>query len=477
MNLDLPSAEFDAALARACDVLRGIYGSGEPARVFPLQPASELRAQFEETLPLDPVPLTHLIDQFEQQILPASVATWHPRFLAYLMAGANQAGVIGDWLGTALNQNAAKFQTGPAATILERLVVTWIAQFIGFSADAGGTIVSGGTVANLTALATLRHVYFPGWEREGAPRNARPTLYVSTEGHASIERSVALLGFGSRYLRRVPVRSDFTLDIGALRLMLSADRARGFRPICVIGNAGTTNTGAVDPLQELADLCQEHELWFHVDGAYGAPAAETSRARATLRGMDRADSIALDPHKWLFVPFDAGCCLVRDPKLLRATFAVVQAAYVASDRDQKSRDDLMHDGFELSRGMRALKIWMTFKAHGANRLRQAIEDSMVVMTRLGNLVEESEDFELLAPVMLSVVCFRYRPAGLLEARLDGLNRALLDAVERDGRTLITGTILNGCVALRAGCVNHRTEERHVEDILKILRELAVQVHE
>ena len=260
------------------------------------------------------------------------------------------------------------------------------------------------------------------------------TVYASQEGHASLEKSMVLLGMGRHQLRRIPVADDFTIDLQALEKRITEDREQGHHPICVVGNAGTTNTGAVDPLNALADVCRTQELWFHVDAAYGGPAATTEAAGELFRGLERADSVVVNPHKWLFVPAEAACILVRDPEALRDTFKIA-AEYFREEDDARWEGplDFKDYGPQLSKSFRALKVWMTFKAYGARKLRAAIESNIEIMRYLADQIDESDDFVRLAPVPLSIVCFQYRTPmrpSRESAILDDLNNRLLEALEK-----------------------------------------------
>src|SRR5262249_29832421 len=294
---------------------------------------------------------------------------------------------------------------------------------------------------------------------------------------ASLEKNMALLGMGRHQLRKIPVIEDFTIDLDLLEQQVIADRANGSQPICVVGNAGTTNTGAVDPLEALADFCQTHDLWFHVDAPDGGPAARTEAAAHVFRGLARADSVVVNPHKWLYVPAEAACILVRDPAALRDTFRIA-ADYLREERDSEydGRLDFKDYGPQLSRGFRALKVWMTFKAYGAKRLRAAINSNIEVMRHLADRIDDSPDFVRLAPVPLSVVCFRYRTSDTSIQRdqelLDRLNSQLSDELEKDGRVFLSTTKINGRTALRACSVNHRLRGEDVDFLLDVIREVA-----
>jgi glutamate/tyrosine decarboxylase-like PLP-dependent enzyme len=315
-----------------------------------------------------------------------------------------------------------------------------------------------------------------GWNvlEEGLSGGPSLTVYTSQQGHTSLDKAVALMGLGRAQLRRVPLGSDLTIDLAALEKRVEEDRVNGYKPICVVGNAGDHTFGMVDPLADLASFCEATDMWFHVDAVWGGPAASTQLAGAMFAGLDRGDSIALDGHKWLYVPFDVGCILVRDPARLHEAFNFTPA-YLRSSSDKDGRFEPMEYIFQLSRSARALKVWMTFLAYGSNRLRSAIEHNIVTMRYMGELIEKAGDFELLAPVPLSAACFRYRPAGLGEQQLAALNHELPTTIERDGRVFLTGTTIRGLPALRACTVNHRTTKDDVAFVLEVVRELGSQL--
>jgi aromatic-L-amino-acid/L-tryptophan decarboxylase len=287
---------------------------------------------------------------------------------------------------------------------------------------------------------------------------------------------MVLLGMGRNQLRKIAVLNDLTIDLKALEKQVAEDRKSGYRPICVVGNAGTTNTGAVDPLDALAEFCQKQELWFHVDAAYGGPAARTEAAGRLFQGLDRADSVVVNPHKWLYVPAEAACILVREPRALRDTFQVV-ADYLREESEAGGDGLLDFKDYspQLHRNFRALKVWMTFKAYGARRLRAAIESNIEIMRYLAERIDQSHDFVRIAPVPLSVVCFQYRTPDLAihgnQKYLDELNHQLAEALEKDGRVFLSGTKIHGKRVLRACSVNHRLRRADVDLLLDVIREV------
>ncbi len=480
MNLDFQPEQLREMLYRASDIVVKLYSDADDKKIFHGKSPSEVRALFEEPFPNEPGEILELLDKVEKDVLGAATLNMNPRFLAYVMSGPNHVSILAELLSAALNQNCAKWHLSASASEIEQQVIRWIAQFIEYSPEAGGVLVSGGSSANMTCLAVARKVKAPfDVAAQGLKAGPPLTVYVSEEGHSCLDKSLDLLGIGKNQLRKIPVKEDFTIDMEKLEERILLDKSEGFYPLCVIGNGGTVNTGAVDPLDLLADVCSKYDIWFHVDAAYGGPAAATTIARHLFKGIDHADSIALDPHKWLYVPFETGCVLVRNRQHLRDTFSILPD-YLRLDMDKSERFDFMEYSFQLSRNFKALKVWMTFKTYGAEMLRASIEDNIKTIRYLADLIDQSPDFERLSPVPLSAVCFRYMTGDLRyhreEKYLSLLNRKLLEAVERDGRTFITGTLIRGKTTLRACCVNHRTRPRDVEYLLEVLRELGLDIH-
>lgn len=478
MDLDFSPEQLRQALYRPADLVVDLYRDLDERPVFPGGSPAEIGARFDEPLPRDGTDFGELLDAVAQDVVGNATLHISPRFLAYVSSTGTHAGIAAEMLAAALNQNCSKWHSAPSAIEMELRVIRWLAEFIGYPADTGGALVSGGSMANLTCLAVARKAKAPfDVASEGAGGGPRLTVYASAETHAFLEKSMDLMGLGKNQARKVPVGDDFRVDVAAMRAQILADRAAGFFPICIIGNGGTINTGAVDPLEALADLAAEQGLWFHVDAAYGGPAAGTELVGDMFKGLERADSVALDPHKWLFAPYEVGCALVRRRDLLRDTYSLLPA-YLRTDVDKTERTNMIEYNWQLSRAFNALKVWMNFKLYGADRLRAVIEDNIRLMRRLGELIEASDDFELLAPVPLSAVCFRYlgaqpRLAGG-EAYLTALNERLLEAIEADGRYFITATHLGDSTVLRACCVNHRTDIEDIDGLLPVLRELGAR---
>lgn len=478
LSLDGDLQAFRNNLTQTSEVVLRLYERLDQTRITPAKTRAQIASLFDEPLPEEPQPMESILNEVERKILANSTLYLSPRFFGYINSGGNQASILAELLASAVNQILSLWHFSPAASEVERRVIQWIAQFIGYPAQAGGCLLSGGSAGNLVGLAVARKQKAP-FDADSLGMRGGPLLsvYASQEVHASVDKAMTILGMGSDQLRKIAVRDDFTIDLEALERQVTEDRTSGYRPICVVGVAGTTNTGAIDPLDRLAEFCRAQGLWFHVDAAYGGPAASTKVAGELFRGLEQADSIVVNPHKWLYVPAEAACVLVREPAALRHTFQVA-ADYLkeGNDRGDDSPFDYKDYGPQLSRNFRALKVWMTFKAYGATKLRAAIESNIEIMRYLANRIDESQDFVRLAPVPLSVVCFQYRTTDSFrhtdQQYLDDLNNRMLDALEKDGRLFLSGTTIHGKRALRACSVNHRLRREDVDFLLDVIRQVA-----
>lgn len=471
MSLDFEPERFRRLLAQASEQVLSLYESLPHRRINHASSPRTVAEPFSGTLPDAGQAPEEVLQRFVPFIFEHSTLNISPRFFAYVMSGGSQVGILAELLCAALNVNNGKWHIASAAAEVERTAVRWLGEFIGYRSGAGGALVSGGSEANLYCLRVARDTQAPGVREHGLAGSRALTLYASTETHSCVTKSVEMLGLGSENLRRVPVDAGFRVDVGRLEEEVRGDLDAGRRPFCIIGNAGTVNSGAVDDLEALAGVAERYGLWFHVDGAYGAAAARVEAVRELFRGMERADSVALDPHKWLQVPFDAGCALVRDWSSIRDVFSY-SAAYLQARGDSAERWDWMGHTFQLSRAFRALKVWMQLQVYGRHRLQAVIEDNIALMRQLGAEVDAASDFELLAPVALSILCFRYVPTRggpWNDEALDRLNALLLEECERRGRFFLTGTRLRGRTALRACLVNHRATAAETRGLLAHLR--------
>ncbi len=477
VNLDFDLQRFRRLLGQSTEQVLSLHASLGERKVTHASRPQWIADKFSGPLPSEGQEPEEVLAEYLPFIFEHSTLNISPRFFAYVMSGGSQIGVLAELLCAALNVNHAKWHLASAAADVERAAIRWLSEFIGYRAEAGGALVSGGSEANLYCLRVARDEKVPGIREDGCPGERPLTLYASTETHSCVTKSVEMLGIGSRNLRRIPVDASFRIDRVKLEERILQDLEAGLRPFCVVGNAGTVNTGAVDDLDGLAEVAAKYGLWFHVDGAYGAAASMVDLTRELFRGLERADSIALDPHKWLQVPFEAGCALVKDWSALRRSFSYT-TAYLQAKSDSAEKWDWMGYTFQLSRSFRALKVWMQFQVYGSQRLKAVIQDNIVLMHRLASELSQAPDFEVLAPAPLSIVCFRYVPQGegpWSEDALDALNDRILQECERRGTFFVTGTKLHGRTALRACLVNHRTTEAETRGLLAHLRALGEEL--
>lgn len=430
-------------------------------------------ALFDEPPPLEGQPIEKTLAFVREHILPFPMGNSHPRFYGFINATADPVGVAADYMAATMNPNC--WGGDHAAIHVEHRVVAWLAELLGYPRTAEGILVSGGSMANFTALAAARRAMAPGNVREdGLAGEGRPRLavYASDQVHHCVDKAVDLLGIGTNNLRKIETDESFRIRMDRLAEAVEEDRRTGRTPAIVVGNAGTVNTGAIDPLEELADFCRRESLWFHVDGAYGAMARLSPELAPLFAGMERADSVAADPHKWLYVPYEAGATLVREPGRLAAAFRKFPE-YLASDPESPFPGPawFAERGVELSRGFKALKVWMGMKTHGVRGYARAIENDVALARFLAREVDRRPDFERLAPTVLSIVNFRYRPEGRppSDEALDRVNRKIVNRLVGDGSFFLAPTILKGRTALRVCIVNFRTRE---EDLTALLDEAA-----
>jgi aromatic-L-amino-acid decarboxylase len=386
------------------------------------------------------------------------------RFFGYVLGSGEPVGTVADLLASVLNQNVTAWRSSPAAVTIERTVVDWLAQAIG-CAGFRGSLTGGGSSANLMGLAMAREAKTPANERGlGGAQKGVAAIYASEEIHMSIPKSIALLGMGKQNLRLIPTDDNFRLVPSELDRAIQRDKAEGKAPIAVIASAGTVNTGAIDPLPEIAAIAQRNNMWLHVDGAYGALAAVAAPGK--FAGLDLADSLSLDPHKWLYQSLDCGCLLYRDASAAQTAFAHTGDYAKALSADPVEGFAFFEESVELSRRFRALRLWLSLRYHGFQAFRAAIQKDLHLTQRLAASVAKQLRLELLAPVELSVVCFRYRGTGSLPGtQLNRLNAAILKRVVQRGRVYLSNATLRGKFCLRACIVNHRTTEADVDAVI------------
>ena len=467
-----------AAVDLVADYLAGLGA----APVFrPMSPA-ERTTLMHEPLEATGVAPERMLERVRTAVLPHAMGNGHPRFFGWVNSPPAPVGVVADFLAAAMDPSCAGGDH--AAVYVERAAVRWLMELIGFPADGSmGLLVSGGSAATLVALAAARHraAREDGWNvRAEGLQGARPMLrlYVSPDGHSCIQKAAEILGLGTRAIHTVASDERNRMDVASLRAAVAADRAAGHRPFCVAASAGTVGTGAIDPLGEIADLCAAERLWLHVDGAYGAVGAVLESHRARYAGLERADSVALDPHKWLAVPVECGAVLVRDGRLLRETFSLVpDYLRTEADRGFGGLPWYSEYGIQQTRGFRALKLWMTLKHLGRDGVRDMVARHLALARHLAGLVDAAPDLERLGDVELSIVCFRYVPAALTgdDRALDALNKRVMEEAQASGVAFLTQTTLRGRFALRACILHYATTESDLAALIETVRTLGARL--
>ncbi|MBD3222923.1 aminotransferase class I/II-fold pyridoxal phosphate-dependent enzyme [bacterium] len=489
------------------DYFKGLEGR----RVYgPVSPMG-LDDLFAEDLPEEESNLQELVQEVRAKVFPNTMAIGSRRYFGMMNPAPLPVSVLADTLASAMNQNAASWRHAPAGTAIEKRVIRWLCDLFGMPETSFGTLVDGGSLANITGLklainrALGRHLSQLDNVEPPGPEMAELTFYVSDQGHYSFTKAVDLLGLGRNQLRKLPTDELYRIDLERLERALAEDRAAGLRPCCIIGIAGTTNTGSIDKLERLADIAERHGCWYHVDAAYGGAVVLSERYGPMLRGIERADSITVDPHKWFYMPFSAGGILVREGDFLRQSFLVhpeyyMQKVQAGEDGEAVESDEFGHRiigdprGFHLgdkvnffqygvagSRRFNALKIWMSLKLVGRAQFARWIENDIYLARVLAALLRREPDFRLLGPNTLGVCNFRWEPRNpdgdlrFNDEQNDQLNRMLQEQVERDGDAWFSYTVLRGQVALRANVENRRIHREHVERLVRVIRATADRI--
>ena len=423
-----------------------------------------LEARLRGALPEHGANALEVLDQLQRDVFSNIMHTDHPRFFAFVPSPSNFVSVMADALAAGFNVFAGTWLEASGPTQIELVTIDWLREACGLPDAAGGLFVSGGSMANMTGLAVARHVKLGG-HTEGA------VVYFSDQTHSSVERGLRVLGFQDHQMRKIESDDRFCLDISALERKVEADHAAGRVPFCVVANAGTTNTGAIDPLPALADYCRREELWLHVDGAYGAAAVFCERGQALLDGLGHVDSLSLDPHKWLFQPYEIGCVLVREERWLKEAFHILPE-YLEDIEGQEGEVNFCDRGIQLTRGFRALKLWMSLQVFGRSAFREAVSRGFEMAEVAEAAVRELSNWEVVTPAQMGIVTFRCIPVGLSPENLNGLNRELVEQMIADGFAMISSTVLRGQTVLRMCTINPRTTEANVRETIKRLDDIS-----
>jgi len=476
---DMDPESFRAAAHVAVDIMADYLAGVRDRPVMPQVEPGSLRPLFAATPPEAPEPIADILADYQRLIEPNVVHWQHPGFLAYFGSSASGPGIIGEMFTAVLNSNVMLWRTSPVGTELEAVVVDWLRQALGLPADFDGLITDTASTSSLLALAAARQAAgidaaaagLPG--REGVPQLR---VYASAEAHSSIEKACMTLGLGRAGLQKIPTNERFELRIDALEEAIAADRVAGVRPIAIVGTIGTTSTTSRDPIAAMAGIARREGIWLHVDAAYAGVVAIIPELRGSFEGWEDADSIVTNPHKWWYAPFDASLLLTRQMPMLGDAFRLVPEYLRTLDREGQVRD---YNDYTptLGRRLRALKLWMHLRYFGLEGLRRRVSHNLEMAARLAAWVDAEPDFERMAPVPFSTVCFRYRPAVLagredepaVAENLDNLNVKLMDAINRTGRVFLSHTRLHGCFTIRVAISNLRTEDSDLELLWSIVR--------
>ncbi len=426
----------------------------------------DVAATFNQAAPTEPDDPVSVYEEFRRNILPYPIGNIHPRFWAWYMGNGTVMGALADLMAATMNSNLGGGYH--AAILVERQVLDWMKSIMSYPQESSGLLVSGGSMANLVGLAVARNdvAGFDIRKKGIQSIDHKLTMYASTEVHSSNQKAVELLGLGSECFRQIRVNDDFSMNLEDLESRLADDIDKGFRPICIIATSGTVNTGVIDDLGAIADICERHDAWFHVDGAIGAIAMLSDQARPLLSGIERADSIAMDLHKWMHVPFEAGCILVRDAKAHKDTFSLIPEYLQQYTRGIGSGQNWPSEyGVELSRSFRALKVWMTIREHGTKKLGRMISRNLDQAQYLGKLIRERQNLELLAPIGLDIVCYRFNPGGMNLESLNELNREILVELQEQGIAAPSYTTLRDNYSIRVAIANHRSRNEDFDVLI------------
>ena len=443
-----------------------------------------IKARLPETPPEEPQPMERILADLDTVVMPGITHWNHPAFFAYFAITGSGPGILGELVSAALNVNGMLWKTSPAATELEEVALDWLRQMLGLPPQFRGIIMDTASMSSLVAIAAARecvpdlHVREEGLS--GRPDAPRLRLYTSEQAHSSIEKGAITLGIGQRGVRKIPVDDAFRMDVQALARAIEEDRTAGWRPFCVVATVGTTSTTSIDPVPQIAELCRQHGLWLHVDGAYGGMAAIVPEFRHVLDGCEHADSIVVNPHKWLFTPIDCSAFYVQRPDILKRAFSLVPE-YLRTEEEVQVTN-YMDWGVQLGRRFRALKLWMVIRYFGRRGLAARIREHIRLGQQVAQWIDAHPDFERMAPTPFSTVCFRARPRRFAgddspqtQAYLDELNAALLEAVNATGRAYLSHTKLHGRYTLRLAIGNLRTTEDHVQRAWALLQEHAARL--
>ena len=463
---DFSDEEMRAELHRVADWIAGYRATIEERAIVPNVVPGDIAAGLPEHVPPNGAPMDELMRELDAVIMPGIVHWGHPSFLGYFGSTSNGPALLGEMIAAALNVNAMTWRTSPSATELEGVVLAWIRELVGLPDSFMGIVYDTASISLMHALAAARELAGGNVRKRGlAGRGTEVSalrLYALDQAHSGAEKAMIVLGLGEENVVRVPSDEGFRMDVRALERAIADDEAKGMRPMAVIATVGTTSTASIDPVAEIAAVCKSHNVWLHVDAAYGGPLAMLPERRDVMVGTELADSVVVNGHKWLFIPLDFSALYTRRADVLRSVFAFTPE-YLRGDSSAKGAVNYMDYGIQLGRRFRALKAWMTIRAFGRDGMESRIREHCRLACLLSEWVGRERYYSIVAPVTMAVVCFRYEPPGMNPERSDEVNERIVEAVNAGGEAYLTHTTLNGLRAMRIGVGNVLTTERHLAD--------------
>lgn len=467
--MDFSNKRFKSLANKSIDIIQKWYSENlRNKKIYHNKTPKEISKIFQISKNNKETKPEQVLNILKKNLINTSNFNPSPNYYGYITGGGNQIGMLAEFIKSALNQNNLKWHSAPANTEIEKIVIKWIAEFIGYNNKCGGVLVSGGSVANLLNIAVMRKIKGnKKINKKGIYNNKIMRVYVSSEAHSSIDKAMDILGLGSDNLIKIKTCKDFKIDLDSLEKNIKKDIKDNYQPIGVIGIAGTTNTGSIDPLKELGSIAKKFKLWYMIDAAYGGPASKVKKTKKLFKGIEDADSLLINPHKWLFVPFEVACVMVKNKKYLKQTFSLVPE-YLRGGIEKNDREDLMNYSIQLSKDFKALKVWMTIKTYGTKNLKKAIENDIKMAEYAYELVYKSNDFIPIHKPELSIFCFQYLPKNN-NVSADLINKKIIDLIEEDGRIFLSGTVIKKENVLRINCTNHRRKKSDVDYLFKILR--------
>lgn len=463
----MTSKEFSDLGHQVVDLLAEYFDSLEEKRVFPDAEPKIVNSLFSEPLPQTPSSPSAVLDELKDKLLPYCTNVGHPGYMGLITPSPNPVGVIGDFIASALNQNVGAYSIGPSAVAMERRVVRWLSDLCGYDENAGGNLTSGGMMANFIGLKVGRDAVTNDRGQHEGIRHSW-AVYTSEERHVSIDKAIDCIGLGRNALRPLPTDANFQVRLDALEEAIAQDKKNGILPMAIVGMFGTTNTGAVDDIRELRHIADREKMWLHVDAAYGGGMLLSHEWAMRGRGLELADSVTIDPHKWFYAPLDAGAVLVKDHRRLTASFGM-KPSYLTDEFDEANeRYQYYVHGLEQSRRFRSLKVWMSFKRYGARQIGEWIDNNVRQAKHLYAVADRHPEFEAATPPPMSAICIRYTGAQISEDESKNLHAEVAQRIERSGRFWISTTELKGKAWFRINPVNFRTRQEHMDQLFDLL---------